>query len=83
MCHGTAGNGYAFLRLHALSGEQLWLQRARRFGMHAIGQAVEEKKQKKQGFYSLFTGDMGLAVYLVECLQGGSGYFPVVEGFAF
>src|SRR4029077_20103776 len=29
LCHGTAGNGYAFLRLHALTGDSMWLDRAR------------------------------------------------------
>ena len=37
LCHGTAGNGYAFLRLHALTGDSMWLDRARRFAVHAVG----------------------------------------------
>jgi lantibiotic modifying enzyme len=36
LCHGTAGNGYAFLKLFARTGDERWLERARRFAMHAI-----------------------------------------------
>ena len=46
LCHGTAGNGYAFLRLHALTGDELWLMRARRFAMHAVEQ-VERQRQPR------------------------------------
>jgi hypothetical protein len=31
LCHGTAGNGYAFLTLLERTGNELWLDRARRF----------------------------------------------------
>jgi len=39
LCHGTAGNGYALLKLHQRTGDAVWLERARRFAMHAIGQS--------------------------------------------
>ncbi len=38
ICHGTAGNGYAFLKLFARSGDERWLERARRFAVHALEQ---------------------------------------------
>ena len=38
LCHGTAGNGYAFLELFERTGDELWLERARAFAMHAIEQ---------------------------------------------
>lgn len=31
LCHGTGGNGYAFLKLYARFGDILWLERARAF----------------------------------------------------
>ena len=43
LCHGTAGNGYAFLELHGRTGDELWLDRARAFAAHAIGQ-VERRR---------------------------------------
>jgi lanthionine synthetase-like protein len=45
LCHGTAGNGYAFLTLFERTGDDLWLERARRFAMHAIAQ-VERARER-------------------------------------
>ena len=70
LCHGTAGNGYAFLKLYQRSGERLWLQRAQAFAMHAIAQRDRMRRQYGQGRYTLWTGDAGLAVYLWHCLDG-------------
>ena len=38
LCHGTGGNGYAFLKLFRRTGDSLWLERARAFAMHGIAQ---------------------------------------------
>ncbi|MDO9181082.1 MAG: lanthionine synthetase LanC family protein [Bacteriovorax sp.] len=35
LCHGTDGNGFAFLKLYKRTGKTLWLDRARQFAMHA------------------------------------------------
>ena len=42
LCHGTAGNGWAFLKLHKRTRDRKWLERARRFAMHAIEQRSGE-----------------------------------------
>jgi hypothetical protein len=73
LCHGTAGNGYAFLKLHGRTGDPLWLERARAFAMHALGQREAMRREHGVGRYSLWTGDGGLAVYLWHCLQGADG----------
>ena len=73
VCHGTAGNGHAFLALYERTGERLWLERARAFAMHAIAQQARARQQDGQGRYSLWTGDLGLAVYLWHCIQGVAG----------
>ncbi len=70
LCHGTAGNGYAFLKLYRRTGEALWLDRARRFAMHALQQRDPMRKEYGVGRYTLWTGDTGLAVYLWHCIQG-------------
>jgi hypothetical protein len=80
LCHGAAGSGYAFLKLHARTGDGRWLERARKFAMHAIEQsdrALEEYGQRK---YSLWTGDLGLAIYLWDCVRGSSK-FPTIDIF--
>jgi lanthionine synthetase-like protein len=73
ICHGTAGNGYAFLELYRRTGDVVWLERARAFAMHAIGQAQRMRERYGRGRYSLWTGDPGLAVYLQHCIAGRGG----------
>jgi hypothetical protein len=70
LCHGTAGNGYAFLKLYQRTGDPLWLERARSFAMHAVVQRDRMRQQFGQARCSLWTGDPGLAVYLWHCLDG-------------
>jgi hypothetical protein len=74
ICHGTAGNGYAFLKLFARTGDERWLDRARRFAMHAL----EQVERRGHGRYSLWTGDPGVALFAADCLEARSDY-PVLE----
>jgi hypothetical protein len=69
LCHGTAGNGYAFLRLFARTGDRQWLGRARAFAMHAMGQVERARETYGRGRHGLWTGDVGTALYLAGCLQ--------------
>jgi hypothetical protein len=69
LCHGAAGNGYALLKLHTLTGDELWLERARRFAMHAIAQVERDRAEFGRGRYSLWTGDVGVALYLQSCVD--------------
>jgi hypothetical protein len=78
LCHGTAGNGFAFLRLYDLTGDSAWLDRARRFAMHAIEQVDRERAALGRGRYTLFTGDIGVAMYLRGCLDA-SPDFPILD----
>jgi len=39
LCHGTSGNGFALLKAFARTGDERWLERARRFALHALAQA--------------------------------------------
>jgi lantibiotic modifying enzyme len=78
-CHGTAGNGYAFLKLYKRTGDAVWLDRARAFAMTAIAQCRAARRQYGQGRYSLWTGDLGLACYLWDCVNGEAA-FPTIDG---
>lgn len=80
LCHGTAGNAYAFLVLHRRTGDELWLERARAFAMHAIGQVERERAALGRGRYSLFTGDIGVALFLRHLLDG-EHRFPALGPF--
>lgn len=73
LCHGTAGNGYAFLKLHRRTGDPVWLERARSFAMHAIAQRERMRRQYGCPRCTLWTGDAGLAVYLWHCVTGADG----------
>ncbi|HET8529091.1 MAG TPA: LanC-like protein [Gaiellaceae bacterium] len=73
LCHGTAGNGHALLKTFERTGDELWLERARRFAVHALEQARALPPR-----YSLFTGGVGAAVFAVDCVDG-TGAFPIVE----
>jgi lanthionine synthetase-like protein len=81
LCHGTAGNAYAFLVLHRRTGDEVWLERARAFAMHTIGQVEHERDKVGRGRYSLFTGDIGVALFLRHLLDGTSS-FPTLGPFA-
>jgi hypothetical protein len=80
LCHGTGGNGYAFLKLYRRTKDEVWLERAHAFAMTAIAQCREARARQGHGRYSLWTGDPGLAVYLWDCLTA-EPYFPTVDVF--
>lgn len=80
LCHGTAGNGYTFLVLYQRTGDSLWLERARAFAMHALVQCERDAQAYGQLRYSLWTGDLGLAIYLWDCIQG-KPRFPTLHVF--
>jgi hypothetical protein len=80
LCHGTAGNGFALLKLYQRTGDERWLHRARQFAMHALWQVERSRELFSQGRHSLWTGDMGVALFSSECLRG-SARFPTVDIF--
>jgi hypothetical protein len=73
LCHGTAGNGYALLKAFERTGDELWLERARRFAVHALAQA-----SAAPGRYSLFTGGVGVALFAAACLDADPR-FPILD----
>jgi hypothetical protein len=70
LCHGTAGNGYALLKLFERTDDEAWLARARAYAMHAAEQVEHERAVHGRGRFSLWTGDVGVALYLASCLAG-------------
>ena len=80
LCHGTGGNGYAFLKLYRRTNDPIWLDRARQFAMTAIVQYRGSQAVVGRGRYSLWTGDVGLAIYLWDCITG-EPRFPTIDVF--
>lgn len=77
LCHGTAGNGYAFLKVYERTADAVWLDRARAFAMHALEQS--ERSRASSGVRpSLWMGDPGVALYLRACLDVDHRY-PTVD----
>jgi hypothetical protein len=72
LCHGTAGNGLAFLALLERTGDERWLDRARRFAMHAAEQVELARATYGRGRHSLWTGDPGVALYVRSCIDPAS-----------
>jgi hypothetical protein len=80
LCHGTAGNGYAMLKLYQRTGDHRWLARARAFAMHALAQCDAHAARYGQRRYSLWTGDLGVAMYVQSCRAGTDDY-PTLDTF--
>jgi hypothetical protein len=73
ICHGTAGNGFALLKTFARTGDELWLERARRFAVAALAQVARMPPR-----YSLFTGGIGTAIFAARCVEARADY-PTVD----
>ena len=78
ICHGTAGNGYALLKAFERTSDERWLARARRFAVHALAQVRRQRTARGRGRYSLFTGDLGVALFLADCVDARSSY-PLLD----
>ena len=78
LCHGTSGNGFALLKAFARTGDERWLERARRFAVHALRQAERMAAANGRRRYSLFNGDVGTALFAAACLDPDPR-FPIVD----
>ncbi len=78
ICHGTAGNGYALLRTFGRTGDERWLERARAFAVHALGQVERWRERRGRGRYSLWGGDVGAALFAADCLDARA-LVPIVD----
>jgi hypothetical protein len=78
ICHGTSGNGFALLKAFARTADERWLGRARRFAVHALGQAERLRVANGRGRYSLWTGDVGTALFAAACLDVDARY-PIID----
>ena len=51
LCHGTGGNGFAFLALLDRTGDERWLERARAFATHGLDQVDRLRAATGRGRY--------------------------------
>lgn len=80
LCHGTAGSAMACLKLWRRFADPLWLERARLLALHAAEQVEAARTRHGQGRHSLWTGDMGVACLLWNCIVGDDR-FPTLDHF--
>ena len=84
LCHGVAGNAYALLTLHRMTGNVLWLQRAKAFGsmlgspeLHAAMAAAPDRQRRVQGVpdspCSLMEGNAGCFCFLLDLAAADEG----------
>jgi len=78
LCHGTSGNGFALLKAFARTGDEVWLQRARGFAVHALAQAERIETTTGRRRYSLCNGDLGTALFAAACLDADT-LFPIID----
>jgi len=78
ICHGTAGNGYALLKTFERTRDELWLERARRFAVHTLGQVERWREERGRGRCSLWAGDLGAALFAADCLHARTEV-PIVD----
>ncbi len=84
LCHGVAGNAYALLTLHRLTGDGLWLRRAKAFAsmlgspeLRAAMAAAPDRQRRVQGVpdspRSLMEGDAGVFCFLLDLAAADTG----------
>jgi len=90
LCHGIAGNGYAFLSLYRLTGDANQLQRAHGFaallGDPAVQAAIAkqpDEQRKMPGVpdspRSLMEGSAGVLCFLLDVITPNTAAFPAWE----
>lgn len=80
LCHGTAGSAMAMLKLWRRTGDCRWLDRARALAMHAAAQVETHRAEYGRGRHSLWTGDLGAACLLWNCIVETDS-FPTLDIF--
>ncbi|XP_033116538.1 lanC-like protein 2 isoform X2 [Anneissia japonica] len=75
LCHGTSGNGYAFVALYQVTGNQKHLHRAWKFAEWCLDYDKHGCRQPDRPF-SLFEGMAGAIYYLSDVLHPLKAKFP-------
>eukprot|EP00811_Abedinium_folium_P032821 NODE_5835_length_1730_cov_4.651279.p1 GENE.NODE_5835_length_1730_cov_4.651279~~NODE_5835_length_1730_cov_4.651279.p1 ORF type:complete len:438 (+),score=119.81 NODE_5835_length_1730_cov_4.651279:175-1488(+) len=82
LCHGTAGNGYALLRLWRTTGDAHWLSRARCFGLFVADRATyiaHRLMRVPDHPLSLYEGIAGAVCFAADLLRPEAARFPGFE----
>ncbi|KAK7494624.1 hypothetical protein BaRGS_00014022 [Batillaria attramentaria] len=78
LCHGVAGNAYAFLAMFRLTKDQKYLYRACKFAEWCFDYGKHGCRTPDHP-YSMFEGMAGTVYYLVDLLDPMNAQFPAYE----
>lgn len=79
LCHGVAGNGYAFLLLYRLTDNVKYLHRAIAFARFMDKDVFKKKARTPDHPYSLFEGIAGTACYFADLTDPKQASFPFFD----
>mmetsp|Transcript_89525 Transcript_89525/g.239390 ORF Transcript_89525/g.239390 Transcript_89525/m.239390 type:complete len:219 (+) Transcript_89525:3-659(+) len=79
ICHGVAGNGYAFLSLFRATGDPKHLHRALQFGVFLFSKRAQKGSRTPDAPYSLFEGIAGSVCFLLDLEDPPRSAFPLFE----
>ncbi|XP_050352642.1 lanC-like protein 3 homolog [Nymphalis io] len=82
ICHGVAGNGYVFLLLYRLTGEEKYLHRAIRFVDFMNTEEFMKDARLPDNPESLYEGTAGTACFLADILVPEMAEFPFQDVFS-
>lgn len=79
ICHGVAGNGYAFLLLFRLTNDPKHLYRAERFAQFMESSEFLQKSRRPDCPFSLYEGLAGTACFLADMIDPSKASFPFLD----
>lgn len=79
ICHGIAGNGYAFLLLYRLTNDQKHLHRAACFADFLTNEKFLSEARTPDRPLSLYEGVAGTICFLIDLLKPQNAQFPFMD----
>ncbi len=77
----SVGNGYVFLVLHRLTGDEKYLYRARQFAAFMQTEEFKGNSRVPDAPYSLYEGIAGTSCFLADLVNPAEASFPFMEVF--
>ncbi|XP_028160499.1 lanC-like protein 3 [Ostrinia furnacalis] len=82
ICHGVAGNGYVFLLLYRLTGDEKYLHRAKKFADFMSTDEFLRDARLPDNPESLYEGTAGTVCFLADLLVPDKAEFPFQDVFS-
>jgi hypothetical protein len=76
LCCGNAGNGYAYLAAHRISGDSVWLRRARQAAKRA---AADQSPYAVSYVDALYKGALGVSLLTADVAAPATAAMPLFE----